>query len=379
VALTDDELALVAFARPGDQQRPEEGGQEVRPVPRGRAAAEVHGAAARGRGRQHRHAAGHQLAALVVDAYENRLDIEGSAIRSRPTATRRSGSGGISSTARSSRSSRTSRRSASAGCTRSSGSGDDPENDPPVLTIEHPYQVAAHRDPRTRERSARRCSGGPRTTSRSGVTCSCRTRRSRSRRTAGTGSTRTATSTRSARSRSCRSCTARGCCARRPVDLPRRDPDRGRGEQDGDGHDGVRRVPCDAAPLGDRHERGGLRRRARQADVDVGVDRRPDLVDGEEAEGGPGRPVRRGRSRRVPQHDQALATIGGQLVGLPQDYMAFTTDNPPSAESRRAAEVRLIKGAERIMTPFGGGWERVARLFLRFSSKDASCRRTPSR
>jgi hypothetical protein len=51
--------------------------------------------------------------------------------------------------------------------------------------------------------------------------------------------------------------------------------------------------------------------------------------------------------------------------------MAFTTDNPPSAESRRAAEVRLIKGAERIMTPFGGGWERVARLFLRFSSKDA--------
>jgi hypothetical protein len=27
-------------------------------------------------------------------------------------------------------------------------SGDDPENDPPVLTVEHPYQVAAHRDPR---------------------------------------------------------------------------------------------------------------------------------------------------------------------------------------------------------------------------------------
>lgn len=63
-----------------------------------------------------------------------------------------------------------------------------------------------------------------------------------------------------------------------------------------------------------------------------------------------------------------LAALVAQLAGLPQDYLGFTMDNPPSAESRKASEVQLIKRSERIQTPFGGSWERVARLFLRFTN-----------
>ncbi|MCU1488281.1 MAG: phage portal protein [Actinomycetia bacterium] len=66
-----------------------------------------------------------------------------------------------------------------------------------------------------------------------------------------------------------------------------------------------------------------------------------------------------------------LAQLVGQLIGLPHDYLGFQTDNPPSAESRRAAEVRLTKGAERIITWFGSPWKRVGGLFLRFDSGGA--------
>lgn len=65
-----------------------------------------------------------------------------------------------------------------------------------------------------------------------------------------------------------------------------------------------------------------------------------------------------------------LAQLVAQLMGLPQDYLGFQTDNPPTAESRKAAEVQMIKGAERMSTWFGGGWKRVGQLFLRFESAD---------
>ncbi|WP_409186714.1 phage portal protein [Amycolatopsis sp. VS8301801F10] len=64
----------------------------------------------------------------------------------------------------------------------------------------------------------------------------------------------------------------------------------------------------------------------------------------------------------------ALARIASSLSGLPPDYFGLTTDNPPSAESRLAAEIRLIKRAERKQTPFGGAYERTGRLVKRFQT-----------
>lgn len=61
-----------------------------------------------------------------------------------------------------------------------------------------------------------------------------------------------------------------------------------------------------------------------------------------------------------------LAQMVGHLVGLPEDYLSFTSDNPSSADAIRASEARLVKKAERMQTSFGTAWEEVARLFLRY-------------
>lgn len=63
-----------------------------------------------------------------------------------------------------------------------------------------------------------------------------------------------------------------------------------------------------------------------------------------------------------------LAKLVSSLAGLPPDYMGLTTDNPPSAESRLAGEIRLIKRAERKMVGFGGTYEQTARLVRRFQT-----------
>lgn len=67
---------------------------------------------------------------------------------------------------------------------------------------------------------------------------------------------------------------------------------------------------------------------------------------------------------------QALAQLVASLAGLPPDYLGLTTDNPPSAESRQAAEIRLIKRAERKQVSFGGSYEHVCRLVRRFQTGD---------
>lgn len=71
-------------------------------------------------------------------------------------------------------------------------------------------------------------------------------------------------------------------------------------------------------------------------------------------------------------HDSlnALARLVASLSGLPPDYLGLATDNPPSAESRLAGEIRLIKRAERKQTPWGGGYERMGRLVKRFQEGD---------
>lgn len=63
-----------------------------------------------------------------------------------------------------------------------------------------------------------------------------------------------------------------------------------------------------------------------------------------------------------------LAKLVASIAGLPPDYMGLATDNPPSAESRLAGEVRLIKRAERKQRAFGGSWESMARLVRRFQT-----------
>lgn len=51
-------------------------------------------------------------------------------------------------------------------------------------------------------------------------------------------------------------------------------------------------------------------------------------------------------------------------AGIPQNYLGFDTQNPPSAEALNAMEARLIKRAERRQRWFGRGWSEVARLAI---------------
>lgn len=64
----------------------------------------------------------------------------------------------------------------------------------------------------------------------------------------------------------------------------------------------------------------------------------------------------------------SLAKLVASIAGLPPDYMGLATDNPPSAESRLAGEIRLIKRAERKQRAFGGSYEHVMRLVRRFQN-----------
>lgn len=59
-----------------------------------------------------------------------------------------------------------------------------------------------------------------------------------------------------------------------------------------------------------------------------------------------------------------LAQLASQMLGLPPHYLSFTGDNPASADAIRSAEVQLVKRAERIQTVLSTRWERVQRLVL---------------
>ena len=77
-------------------------------------------------------------------------------------------------------------------------------------------------------------------------------------------------------------------------------------------------------------------------------------------------------------HDtiRLLAQLASQMLALPDDYMSFTSDNPPSADALRAAESRMVKKVERKHVSFGGTWEEVMRLTQRIKtgSFDANAR-----
>jgi len=67
-----------------------------------------------------------------------------------------------------------------------------------------------------------------------------------------------------------------------------------------------------------------------------------------------------------------LTQIVVQLAGLPPHYASFAggDGNPTSADAIRSSESRLVKRAERKQTYFGGSWEDVQRLVLRFQTGD---------
>ncbi|HEY9476794.1 MAG TPA: phage portal protein [Mycobacteriales bacterium] len=85
-------------------------------------------------------------------------------------------------------------------------------------------------------------------------------------------------------------------------------------------------------------------------------------------------PVEGGREFQFPAADLSnfhktinqLAHLVASIAGLPSDYLGLTTENPPSAESRRAGEIRLIKRCERKQVPFGGAYEHTQRVIRRF-------------
>lgn len=57
-----------------------------------------------------------------------------------------------------------------------------------------------------------------------------------------------------------------------------------------------------------------------------------------------------------------LIQVASTLLGLPADYLAFTGDNPTSADAIRASETQLVKRAERMQTALSPAWARVQRL-----------------
>lgn len=59
-----------------------------------------------------------------------------------------------------------------------------------------------------------------------------------------------------------------------------------------------------------------------------------------------------------------LAQLITQQLSLPPDYLGFGGQNPPSADAIRASERQMVKKAERMQQSLGTRWERVQRLVL---------------
>lgn len=61
---------------------------------------------------------------------------------------------------------------------------------------------------------------------------------------------------------------------------------------------------------------------------------------------------------------RGLAQMFSAEAAIPQNYLGFSSDNPPSADAIRAMEARLIKRAERRQKTLGRGWREVGALAL---------------
>lgn len=60
-----------------------------------------------------------------------------------------------------------------------------------------------------------------------------------------------------------------------------------------------------------------------------------------------------------------LARMVASIAGLPPHFLGLATDNPPSADAIRSSETRLVKRAERKQRAWGGSYEQAMRLVLR--------------
>jgi hypothetical protein len=75
---------------------------------------------------------------------------------------------------------------------------------------------------------------------------------------------------------------------------------------------------------------------------------------------------------QFPAHDMTpyttvvnmFAKMVASVAGLPPHYLGFSSDNPASADAIRSSEVRLVKRVERKQRGFSGTWESVLRLAL---------------
>lgn len=65
-----------------------------------------------------------------------------------------------------------------------------------------------------------------------------------------------------------------------------------------------------------------------------------------------------------------LARLVASVSGLPPHFLGLATDNPPSADAIRSAEIRLVKRAERKQRAFGGAYEQAMRLVNRLQTGD---------
>lgn len=71
---------------------------------------------------------------------------------------------------------------------------------------------------------------------------------------------------------------------------------------------------------------------------------------------------------------KVLVQVASMTMALPPHYLAFTSDNPTSADAIRSSETQLVKRVERKHTFLGGAWEEVMRLVLRFQTGEFETR-----
>ncbi|MEU9405043.1 phage portal protein [Streptomyces sp. NPDC048281] len=67
---------------------------------------------------------------------------------------------------------------------------------------------------------------------------------------------------------------------------------------------------------------------------------------------------------------ESLARIVAALAALPPNYMGLAADDAASADAIRSREARLVKRCERKQKPFGDGYERMNRLIMRLVNGD---------
>ena len=65
-----------------------------------------------------------------------------------------------------------------------------------------------------------------------------------------------------------------------------------------------------------------------------------------------------------------LARMAAAVAALPPNYLGLAADDAASADAIRSREARLVKRVERKLRAWGGAWEDVMRLVLRFQGRE---------